>query len=113
MKRVASFPLVAPVGGMSQSNLSLFLQAVAKSPDLQAKLQEIKNQLQGSPEDRLAALSVEIGTPVKADEFQGLIQSGNELPEFELENVAGGRDVLTNLGDLAKVGVSLLKSLWN
>jgi len=102
---------------VSQTNLPIFLEKVAETPALQKELQDIKNQPQDSVEAQLAALSIEAGTPVTAEEFRSLFKNGAELSEGTLEHVTGGgstaSNVLHTLGSVAKVGLGLLKSIYS
>lgn len=76
---------------MSTENLSKFNEAVAASPELQAKLQSIHADAARSAAEKIAALSEAAGTPFTTEEFLASANSAeNELSEEQLEAVAGG-----------------------
>lgn len=76
---------------MSTENITKFSEAVAANPELQEKVQSLQAAAARETAEKIAALSVEAGTPFSADEFLASAQSvQGELSEEQLEAVAGG-----------------------
>lgn len=76
---------------MSTENISKFAAATAASPELQAKVQVIQVDAAQATAEKIAALSVEAGTPFTAEEFLASATSQtHEISDEQLENVAGG-----------------------
>ncbi len=81
---------------MSTENITKFSEAVAASPDLQAKVQSIHATAARDTAARIAALSAETDAPFTVEEFLASANSAQaELTDEQLEVVAGGnREVL-------------------
>lgn len=72
---------------MSTENIAKFYQTLSTNPDLRAKVEAIRTESAQQLAERVAALSVEAGTPVAAAEF---LSTSDELSDEALEGVAGG-----------------------
>lgn len=70
-----------------------FTEAVAANPALEAKVLAVQEETLTGLADKLAALSVEAGTPFTAAEYREYVakQEEGELSEEALDAVAGGR----------------------
>lgn len=76
---------------MSTENITKFGEAVATSPELQAKVQSIHAAAAREVAEKIAALSAETDVPFTADDFFASTQSAQEeLSEEQLDAVAGG-----------------------
>ncbi len=76
---------------MSTENITKFSEAVAASPELQAKVQSIQVAAARDTAEKMAALSTEAGAPLTAEDFITSAQAAREdLSDEQLEAVAGG-----------------------
>lgn len=76
---------------MSTENITKFSEAVASDATLGAKIQAIQATAARDTAEKIAALSVEAGTPFTADKF--LVNAASvsaELSDEDLEAVSGG-----------------------
>ncbi len=74
---------------MSTENLAQFAAAAQANPALQAKIQAAQSSNASDIAEQLAALSIEAGFPITAEEFLAA-GSSDELTTDQLDHVAGG-----------------------
>jgi predicted ribosomally synthesized peptide with nif11-like leader len=76
---------------MNNEAITKFTETVAADPELQKEVQSIQQAAARQTAEKLAALSVEAGTPFTAEEFLASVTPASaELSEEQLESVAGG-----------------------
>ncbi len=76
---------------MSTENVTKFTEAVAASPELQAKVQSIHATVARDAAARIAALSAETDAPFTTEEFLAATRlNHSELSDEQLGAVAGG-----------------------
>ena len=79
---------------MSNANIAAFQAKVAASPDLQARLAEIRQSAATQVAESIARLSTETGNSFTADELLATAHSDTEIADQDLATVAGGGNVI-------------------
>jgi predicted ribosomally synthesized peptide with nif11-like leader len=74
------------------TSLDQFHAAVAADPVLQQKLRAILAAHQRQTAEQLAALSIEAGTPVTAEEILKDLKADDDLSPDQLEAISGGTE---------------------
>lgn len=101
---------------MGESNLALFVNKVSTDEELQQQVASLQSEPGDAALVAAVKLSEEHGVPVTAEELRLLsafAENRDEISEEELEQVAGGSDILETLFNVSKVGVNLLKTVVN
>jgi predicted ribosomally synthesized peptide with nif11-like leader len=76
---------------MSNANITAFQEKVRQSPELQARLAKIQQQIARNTAEEIARIAQEIGTPFAAED----LLTDAELSDQELSGVAGGSHMTT------------------